>query len=64
MPNCLGMASLTPCSSEISRFYDCLVAQPIQHWECGSEGVAQIRDGYCDTEQQQAVGCMEAKMQR
>jgi hypothetical protein len=63
-PHCLAMGALTPCSSEIHRFYDCLVPQPIQNWECAADGVAAIRDGFCDKEQSDALACMEAKMAR
>jgi len=61
--NCLAMGSLTPCKDQVSAFYRCLVAQPAQNWECADDGVAAIREGFCDKEQEQAVTCMEAKMQ-
>jgi hypothetical protein len=63
MPNCLAMGSLTPCTAEVSSFYDCLVSQPPQNWSCAPDGVAAIRAGYCDKEQGETVACMEAKMQ-
>jgi hypothetical protein len=44
------------------RFYGCLVAEPLEHWECAPEGVAAIRDGFCQAEQRATVTCMEAKM--
>ena len=57
------MASVTPCSEPMTAFYDCLVRQPASHWRCDSEsGIAQIREGFCEKEQQQTVTCMEAKM--
>jgi hypothetical protein len=62
--NCLGMASLTPCSSEISAMFACFLKEPNAHWECGEDGVATIRDGYCDKEQGKAVECMDQKMER
>jgi hypothetical protein len=58
----MGMAALTPCSLEMAGFYDCLVAEPLKHWECGDDGVAVIREGFCDAEQRKALQCMEAKM--
>jgi hypothetical protein len=61
MPNCLAMAVGTPCTDEFSAFYRCLVAEPIEHWECAEDGVAAIREGFCEEEQERAVGCMEAK---
>jgi hypothetical protein len=62
MPNCLAMASATPCNDEMLTLYDCLKSQPSKNWECGDDGVAAIRAGWCDREQGQAIGCMEAKM--
>lgn len=61
--NCVGMAALTPCSDAISTLYSCLVREPLAHWNCAEDGVAAIREGYCDSEQAKAVACMEAKMQ-
>ncbi len=62
LPNCIAMASATPCSEEVAVFYECLNRQPLQNWECAEDGVAAIRDGFCNKEQGRAVGCMEAKM--
>jgi hypothetical protein len=62
LPNCLGMASLTPCSEPISEFYRCLVREPLEHWECDEDGIGSIREGYCDSEQARAVSCAEAKL--
>jgi hypothetical protein len=56
------MASLTPCKKEISSFYDCLLRQPLQNWECALDGVAAIRDGLCNAQQEESLRCMEAKM--
>lgn len=63
MGNCIAMASVTPCSEALQSLYRCLVDQPLTHWECAEDGVAAIRDGFCDAEQGQAAACMEAKMQ-
>jgi len=63
LTNCLAMAALTPCSEPVSTMYACLVRQPAANWECAEDGVAAIREGFCDREQERAVTCMEAKMQ-
>jgi len=63
LSNCVAMAS-TPCSEPMQRLYKCLIAEPAMHWECAEDGVAAIRDGFCNTEQGQTVACMEAKMKR
>lgn len=61
--NCVAMATVTPCSASMKEFYRCLAAEPLAHWECIEDGVAAIREGYCDEQQGQTVACMEAKMQ-
>jgi hypothetical protein len=63
LTNCMGMATLTPCSAEFSKLFPCWLHEPVEHWECGEDGVGAIRDGYCDKEQAEAVACMEKKMQ-
>jgi hypothetical protein len=62
-PNCLAMASLTPCGDEFRAFYGCLVGQPSQNWECSEDGVAAIREGFCESQQTRVAACMNAKMQ-
>jgi hypothetical protein len=64
MQNCLGSAIGTPCTAEFLAFYQCLLPQPIKNWECAEDGVAAIREGFCDQEQEHAVRCMEAKAHR
>jgi hypothetical protein len=61
-PHCMAMGSLTPCSATMMSFYGCLVGQPTKNWECGDDGVAAIRSGFCDSEQAKVVRCMEEKM--
>lgn len=62
MPNCLAMGSLTPCSEPMQAFFQCLRKQPVANWNCAPDGVAAIRDGFCDKEQAETVHCMQAKM--
>lgn len=61
IPNCVGAAAGTPCNAEFQAFYRCLVPQPIKNWECAEDGVAAIKPGFCEKEQENAVRCMEAK---
>lgn len=63
MKNCIGMGVGTPCSEQFSALYACFLREPVAHWECGEDGVAAIREGYCEKEQERAVSCMEAKAQ-
>ena len=63
-PNCVAMAVGTPCSGAFMSFYACLVREPVEHWECSEDGIAAIKDGFCQKEQEAAVGCLEAKAER
>jgi hypothetical protein len=63
MKNCLGMGIGTPCSESFAALYACLQREPPAHWECGEDGIAAIREGYCEKEQERTVICMEAKAQ-
>lgn len=60
-PNCLAMSIGTPCADEFAGLYRCLESEPPAHWECAEDGVAAVREGYCEKQQAAAVGCMEAK---
>jgi len=62
MVNCLAMATVTPCTAEMTAFYQCLLKQPIKNWECDEDGVAAIRQGFCDKEQEKTVLCMDKKV--
>lgn len=58
--NCFGMGSVPSCQTQFAAFYRCLVGQPNQNWRCDEDGMASIREGFCDREQQRAVECVEA----
>lgn len=62
MQNCMAMGALTPCTDSVTALFGCLLQQPVKNWECGEDGVAAIREGFCEAEQRKAVTCMEAKM--
>lgn len=56
---CLEMASIDACKDAFAKLYSCLAAEPVSHWECAEDGVAAIRDGYCEKEQADAARCVE-----
>ena len=35
----------------------CLAKQPIEHWECGADGNAKVKEGYCDAEKRKLARC-------
>jgi hypothetical protein len=45
------------CHRETVAALRCFVHQPLPAWECGEDGVASMREGYCDAEQRRAVEC-------
>jgi hypothetical protein len=51
----------TPCADEFAALYACLENEPVAHWECAEDGIAAVRESYCEKQQATAVGCMEAK---
>lgn len=55
----MAMGSLTPCTDRVGQLYKCLAREPVAHWECATDGVAAIRDGFCDREQGDAIDCMK-----
>lgn len=59
IPSCLSMASVADCSASFLAFYRCLEQEPLEHWRCDQDGIAAIREGFCDREQESAVGCIE-----
>ena len=61
---CVRAGTETPCNAEFQAFYRCLVPQPAHNWECAEDGIAAIKPGLCDEQQERAVQCMEAKAPR
>jgi hypothetical protein len=61
---CVTTGTETPCNAEFQAFYRCLVPQPAQNWECAEDGIAAIKPGLCDEQQERALQCMEAKVPR
>lgn len=59
--NCVAAATGTPCNDEFRAFYQCLVTQPAANWECSEDGVAAVREGFCDKPQERAITCMDQK---
>jgi hypothetical protein len=62
--NCVVMGMLSICGQQVDAFYKCLMLQPVKNWECDEDGVAAIREGFCDAEQEQAVKCVTTSAQR
>jgi hypothetical protein len=59
--HCQAMGLVTGCNEQMVALYRCLGEQTLDHWECAEDGVAAIRDGFCELEQEKAVACVETK---
>jgi hypothetical protein len=59
IPNCMSMGSVASCKQQFSAFYRCLQQEPREHWRCDEDGIAAILEGFCDQEQEAAIGCLE-----
>lgn len=46
------------CASAMNGFMSCLSTQPLTNFECGPDGVAGIKRGFCGAEQDAAATCM------
>ena len=58
--SCAAMASTGVCDRELGAFFQCLKAQPTEHWECLEDGTAAIREGYCESEQAGFAQCLQS----
>jgi hypothetical protein len=59
--SCVAMGNIPACADAFATLYGCLVHERIEHWECAEDGIAAIRDGYCESEQSAASRCLEAR---
>jgi hypothetical protein len=62
MESCVGMATATPCATEVFALYACLQREPLSRWECADDGTAAIRDGSCENEQSRAARCLDTEV--
>jgi hypothetical protein len=46
------------CSDALRVALRCFAAQPLSRWECGDEGMANVKDGTCDAEQARYAQCI------
>jgi len=56
---CAKLRSATACARELRGFRDCFLNEPSDHWECGNDGLPQVRHLYCESQQDTVVGCLE-----
>jgi hypothetical protein len=55
---CAESRNLAACNSEMSAVLQCIIREPAGHWECSEDGLASIKDGYCDAEQAAFMACV------
>jgi hypothetical protein len=49
---CVESMSEVPCPAEMTTATRCMLQHPASDWTCTPEGLASIRDGICEQEQQ------------
>ncbi len=59
--NCQQMVDTPTCRSEMLATLRCFAKQPVQVWECDTDGLPSIKAGFCDPEQERFAGCMQPK---
>lgn len=55
---CKEMLLEDTCKAELLRALACFVKEPAKNWECGEDGLASIREGFCDAPQEQFLDCV------
>jgi hypothetical protein len=60
--NCMASAATPPCADKFLAFFACVAEQPAKNWECDEGGMAAIREGFCEAEQDQTLRCVESKI--
>jgi hypothetical protein len=58
------MGSAEVCKDELRAATACMLAHPASDWECSPQGLAAIKSGICDSEQQKVMNCMMAEVPR
>lgn len=55
---CIDSLESATCMPQMKSATDCMLAKPIASWQCSEDGVAAIKPGICDAEQQAFVSCV------
>lgn len=55
---CLEAMQHGGCEPEMAAVARCVLSEPVSHWECTPPGLASIKQGFCDSEQQAFVHCV------
>jgi hypothetical protein len=56
--SCREMLTGATCADPLRLALRCFAAQPLSRWECGEDGMANVKDGTCDTEQARYAQCI------
>ena len=59
---CAEMANGQLCQEEMRSVLACITREPSSNWECDEEGLAAIREGYCEREQQGFLDCVQRQL--
>lgn len=48
------------CKTQMAAVMQCVIREPVTHWECSDEKIAAIKDGFCQREQLAFLQCYSA----
>jgi hypothetical protein len=56
---CAEMVAMPACGSQLVAALACFGSRPASDWECDPDGIAAIKDGFCEGEQARFASCLE-----
>lgn len=56
--SCAELLAAPECKAQLDVALGCMVREPREHWTCNEDGLASIRDGYCNAEQGAYIECL------
>ena len=55
---CREMQDVPVCKAEMEKVVSCMVSRSATDWECSEEGIAALKNGACDSQQNGFINCM------
>jgi hypothetical protein len=53
------MSAIPQCRAEMQAALRCFAEQPSKNWECDTDGLPSIKEGFCDAQQEKYTNCMQ-----
>jgi hypothetical protein len=58
---CAASMADPTCAAQMSAATSCMLKEPAANWECTEDGVAAIKEGFCEAEQNAFATCLMAE---